>query len=67
MKGEELLGKVMKKSEKKEEEEYEMPKSEAISEHKRLVKVLRTGDKKALLKEAERQEKELQKIIKGEE
>ena len=68
MKGEEMLNKLAEKEQgKKEVEEYEMPLSEAISEHKRLVKVLRSGNKKSLLKEADIQEKELNKIMSNEE
>jgi hypothetical protein len=56
-----MAGKKMEK----EDDEYEMPRSEAIEEHKRLVEVLRSGDKKSQLSEAKRQEAELRKIIKG--
>jgi len=42
MKGEEMLNKLAEEEQEKyneeDEEEYEMPMSEAISEHKRLVK-----------------------------
>jgi len=67
MTGEELLKKASDQMQEEPEEEYEMPRSEAIAEHKRLVKVLRSGDKKAQVKEAELQEKELQKIMSREE
>lgn len=69
MNGEEMLDKLAEKEQEKEteEEEYEMPMSEAVAEHKRLVKVLRSGNKKALLKEADIQEKELNKILSNEE
>ena len=40
-------------------ETYEMNKQEAIEEHYRLIKVLRTGSKEEQLKEADRQEEEL--------
>ncbi len=59
--GKELLKKAMEK-----EDDYEMPREEAIKEHKRLVKVLRSGNTKLQSEEASKQEKELSKIIKGE-
>ena len=46
-------------------ETYEMDKEDAIEEHKRLVKLLRTGSKEELLKEADAQEKELNEKILG--
>jgi hypothetical protein len=58
-----MAGKKIEKEDK--DDEYEMPRSEAIEEHKRLVEVLRSGDKKSQLSEAKRQEAELKKIIKG--
>jgi len=58
--GKELLKKAMDK-----EDDYEMPREEAIKEHKRLVKVLRSGNTKLQNNEASKQEKELLKIIKG--
>lgn len=48
-----------------ETETYEMDKQEAIIEHKNLVKLLRTGTKAELLKEADEQEKELKEKILG--
>lgn len=50
---------------KKMEDEYEMPKKEAISEHKRLLKVLKTG--KGEKKEFKTQKSELKKIISSKE
>lgn len=58
--GKELLKKAMEK-----EDDYEMPRKEAIKEHERLVKVLRSGNTKLQNEEANEQEKELSKIIKG--
>lgn len=52
----------MKNKTKKEEPEYEMPKKEAIKEHVRLIKILRSANKKLQEQEAKRQEKELKKI-----
>lgn len=49
---------LKKKSDEKDE--YEMPKSKALSEHKRLVKVLKT--KKGIKHEAKVQSKELKEI-----
>ena len=40
-----------------------IPLPELISEHKRLVKVLKSGNKEAIRKEAEIQEKELQEYL----
>lgn len=48
---------------KKEPEEYEMPKKEAIAEHRRLIKVLYSANEKLQKAEAKRQEKELKKIL----
>ena len=48
-----------KKNEVKEDSKVFMTKSEYISEHKRLVPILRSGDKKAQMAEADRQEKEV--------
>lgn len=59
-----MAGKKMEKDDEKEDD-YEMPREEAIEEHKRLVTVLRSGDKKVQESEAKRQEAELKKIIKG--
>jgi hypothetical protein len=53
--------KALKKA-KGEKEEYEMPKSKALHEHKRLIKVLKT--KKGLKKEVEEQKKDLKDIKK---
>lgn len=62
--GRELLSKAVKGEEENDEEEkYEMPFAEAIEEHKRLIKVLRSGDVKLQKQEADTQEKELKKII----
>lgn len=47
----------------KKMDEYEMPRSEAIAEHKRLVRVLRSGTRAEQLKEADIQERELRKIL----
>lgn len=41
-----------------------MTKSEFIKEHKRLLKVLKTGSKKARIKEYNYQKKELLEVIK---
>lgn len=46
-------------------EMYEMEKDDAIEEHKRLIKILRTGSKEEQLKEADAQEKELNEKILG--
>ena len=54
--------KKMKEREWKEGEEYEMPKSKALHEHKRLIKVLKT--KKGINKEVEEQKKDLKDIKK---
>lgn len=64
--GEELLKRAIapKEEVEEDEEDYEMPRKEAVAEHQRLISVLRSGDKKAQLAEAQRQEKELKKIIK---
>lgn len=43
-------------------ETYQMPKKEAIQEHKRLVKVLRSDDHEDDLQEADEQEKELEEM-----
>lgn len=51
--------------EENEKETYEMEKQEAIDEHQRLIKLLRTGSKAELLKEADEQEKELNEKILG--
>ncbi len=42
-----------------------MSRNEAINEHKNLVKVLRRGSKKALLKEAIKQAEELREYESG--
>lgn len=47
---------------KAKEDEYEMPKSKALNEHKRLIKVLKT--KKGLRKEVVEQTKDLKDIRK---
>lgn len=49
--------------EDEDDETYEMDKKEAIDEHHRLIKVLRTGSKDEQLKEADRQEEELNNEI----
>ena len=54
--------KALKKAKNEEKNEYEMPKSKAIAEHKRLTRVLRT--KKGIDKEYKIQEKELKEIKK---
>jgi hypothetical protein len=63
---------VMKKmgvdaEDKNESDTYEMPRQEAMDEHKRLIKILRTGSKAEQLKEADAQEKELNEYISGSE
>lgn len=73
MSGEELLGKVMQQSfeasnpesdeDENEDEEVEYSKEELVDEHKRLIKVLRSGDKQSQQEEADRQEKELQELM----
>lgn len=50
---------------KDDNEIYSMPRKDAISEHQNLVKVLRSGDKKAQEVEAVKQEKELAEMMKG--
>lgn len=50
------------KHKKEEEKEYEMPKSKALNEHKRLIKVLKT--KKGLQKEVVEQTNDLKDIKK---
>ena len=58
------LGKPMEAEEENESEDsYEMPREQAITEHQRLIKVLRTGTKAEQMKEADLQEAELKKII----
>lgn len=73
MSGEELLKKATQEEDddteendeqESEEENYEMPKDEAITEHERLIKVLKSGDKTLQMAEAKIQEKELKKIRK---
>lgn len=49
-----------KKNRIKEIEVIQIPKDECIAEHKRLIDVLRNGDKKALEAEAKIQEEELE-------
>ena len=51
--------------EEKEKEFYKMPIKEAVEEHERLVKVLKSGSRAELLKEANIQEKELKSEILG--
>ena len=51
----------------KNNEEYEMDRDEAIDEHKRLIKALKSANVKVRQEEAKRQAKELKKIMKGEE
>jgi hypothetical protein len=53
---------VEKEDDTEEEDSYEMPRSEAIEEHVRLIEVLRSGNKMVQLAEAKLQEKELRKI-----
>jgi hypothetical protein len=48
-----------KKNRIKEIEVVQIPKDECIAEHKRLIDVLRNGNKKALEAEAKIQEEEL--------
>lgn len=48
-----------------ETETYEMDKKEAITEHQNLIKILRSGNKAELAKEADEQEKELKEKILG--
>lgn len=50
---------------KDKDDTYSMSRKDAISEHKNLVKVLRSGDKKAQEAEAVKQEKELAEMISG--
>jgi hypothetical protein len=42
-----------------------MPKKEFVKEHKRLIKLLESGDKKHLRKEGEAQKKELMYYLLG--
>lgn len=51
----------------KSEDEYEMPKKEAIKEHERLVNVLESDSHKDDKKEAKKQKKELKDMKKSEE
>ena len=59
-----LLKKKKTNSVKKSEDEVEMTKKEFVKEHKNLVEVLRSGDKKKQKKEAKDQKKELQEVTK---
>ena len=59
MKGDELLNKLSKKEQGKM---YKMPLAEALEEHERLTKVLRSGKSKELAKEFKIQSKELKKL-----
>jgi len=59
---------VYKEVEEESENEVEdtgitMSREDFIKEHKNLIKILRSGDKKALEAEAEKQEKELEEKI----
>lgn len=42
------------------DDEVTMSKEDFIKEHENLIKILKKGDRKELLKEAEKQEKELE-------
>jgi len=55
---------VKGKEGKEEKDEVELTKKEFVKEHKKLVKVLKTGSKKEQEKEAEDQEEELKNEIK---
>lgn len=57
--------KALKK--KKEDDEYEMPRKEAISEHKRLLEILKRAKSKGTTQEYKIQKKELKKIKKEKE
>lgn len=48
---------------KKAEETFKMPMSEAISEHKKLVEVLKSNDRKKELEELEEQGDELKEML----
>lgn len=48
-----------------DKDEYEMPRADAIEEHVNLIRILRTGSKAEQMAEADKQEKELQKIKSG--
>lgn len=52
-----------KKNKVKDSSVITMSREDYISEHKNLIKVLRTGDKKALEAEAEKQEKEMESKV----
>lgn len=62
------IKKIYKEIEKEKENEVEddsitMSRDEFISEHRNLIKVLRSGDKKALEEEAKKQEEELEEYL----
>jgi hypothetical protein len=60
--GKELLEKEANRVNKEkeiEDDEIEMSKSELLDEHINLIRILRSGDKKAQEAEARKQEKEL--------
>lgn len=68
MTGDEMLDKMSdgvrkKEAKDREDDEIEMSKKELVKEHKNLVKVLRSGDKKAQMAEADKQEKELKEYL----
>jgi len=47
-----------------DDKEYSMPLNDFIEEHKKLIKILRKGDKNELMAEADSQEKELNECLK---
>lgn len=52
-----------KKNKVKEDEVYTMSLDEFVSEHKKLIKVLREGTRAELIAEAKRQEEELKECL----
>lgn len=60
----EVYNEVEKEKENEvDDDEVTMSKDDFIKEHKNLIKILRSGDKKALEAEAKKQEEELEEQI----
>lgn len=60
-----IEGQVIKAKQEKDDEEYEMPKKDAIKEHQKLVQVLESPSHKDDKKEAKKQKKELKEMKKS--
>ena len=54
-----------KKEEEEDDDEVSMGRNEFIKEHRKLIKILKKGDKHELLMEAVEQEKELNEYLNG--